>query len=209
MRRAKFTGIPFTPMEKCKHCERFAECSTMENDKMVETKCILIGCAGFYYVFRQLKVLHKRPLYNGDPEKHRAELLAYEKEHEGVPDLMSPLVVNGAFAAELALKFLIFKEDGEFDCIHNLRTLFEHLPDCHKVSLTEALYQQAHQNAEKLGFNLKNISNLFVDFRYAFSKDRIGYTNFFSEFVHILCDYVLALAPLDDEDFALSLIGRS
>ena len=51
-------------------------------------------------------------------------------------------------AAELALKFLIFKEQGAYECIHNLQRLFEQLPDCHKDALTEILYKQAHQNEE-------------------------------------------------------------
>ena len=29
----------------------------------------------------------------------------YERQHEGIPSLRSPLVVNGALAAELARKF--------------------------------------------------------------------------------------------------------
>ena len=88
----------------------------------------------------------------------------FKKQHEGIPSLTSPLVVNGALAAELALKFLIFKEVESYECIHNLQLLFEQLPDCHKNALTEIICEQAHQDDETLKFNLTNISRLFEDF---------------------------------------------
>lgn len=108
--------------------------------------------------------------------------------------------MNGVLAAELALKFLIFKEMGSYECIHNLQRLFEQLPYCHKNALTETIYEQAHQNEETLKFNLANISNLFEDFRYSFGKEQLGYTNFFNEFVHIVCEYAILQKAIDDEE---------
>lgn len=87
-------------------------------------------------------------------EKSQEIIDEYVKRHEDIPSLRSPLVVNGALAAELALKFLIFKEMGSYECIHNLHSLFEQLPDCHKNALTEIIYKQAHQNEETLKINL-------------------------------------------------------
>ena len=112
---------------------------------------------------------------------------------------MSPYIVNGALAAELALKFLIFKENGEFECIHNLQRLFEQLPDCHKTILSNTICEQAHQNEETLNWSLSNIANLFEDFRYSFGKEYLGFSDFFNIFVHIVCDYAIAHKPVYDD----------
>lgn len=196
-RPKKFTGVPFTPKEKCRNCEHLERCRIGRNS--LTTKEIVIYCEGFYYIFKKKEEFERRPMFDGNVEKYREETFAYEKKHEGVPLLTSPLIVNGALAAELALKFLIFKENDEFECIHNLQLLFEQLPDCHKNPLTEMIYKQAHQNEESLNFNLHNISNLFEVFRYPFERDVVGYSNFFNEFVHIVCDYAISQKPPDED----------
>ena len=196
-KKRKFDGVPFTPKTKCIGCEHLDDCRN--RDQSATTKCILLECESFYYVFKELEKFEKRPFYDGNTAKYEETLLAYEKKHEGVPMLTYPLVVNGAFAAELALKFLIFKENLKFDCIHSLYELFYQLPSKHKDTLTEIIYTQAHQNAETLKFNLSNIANLFEDFRYAFGKEQLGFSNFFNDFVHIVCDYALQQKKIVEE----------
>lgn len=81
----------------------------------------------FYYLFKQLEKFEKLPILGEDEEKNQETIDDYTKRHEGIPSLTSPLAVNGALAVELALKFLIFKEMGSYECIHNLQRLFEQL----------------------------------------------------------------------------------
>ncbi len=163
-------------------------------------KEIVVDCEGFYYIFKELEKFEKHPVFDGNIEKHAEEMFAYEEMHDGLPYLTPPLIVNGAFAAELALKFLSFKENGEFECTHNLQHLFELLPDCYKTILTEMICKQAHQNEETLKINLSNIKNLFEDMRYFFSMESVGYSGFFYDFVHIVCDYAIEQKPIDEDD---------
>ena len=156
--------------------------------------------AKVFYLFKQLEEFEKLPTLSDNEEKNLETIDEYINRHEGIPSLMSPFVVNGALAVELALKFLIFKEKGSYECIHNLQRLFDQLPDCHKNALTEIICKQAHQNDETLKFNLTNISNLFEDFRYSFGKEHVGYTNFFNEFVHIVCEYAILQKPINEEE---------
>lgn len=196
-KKHKFDGVPFTPKTKCIGCEHLEDCRNC--DQSTTLKCILLECESFYYVFKKLEEFEKRPFNDGNTAQYSDSLLAYEKEHESVPMLTYPLVVNGAFAAELALKFLIFQENLKFDCIHSLYQLFYQLPSKHKVPLTEIIYKQARQNAKTLEVNLSNIANLFEDFRYAFGKEQLGFTNFFNDFIHIVCDYAIQQKKIDEE----------
>lgn len=196
-RPKKFTGVPFTPKEKCYNCEYLERCRNGDNS--FTAKEIVIDCEGFYYIFKKLESFERHPVFDGNEEKYKKQILAYEADHEGMPFLTPPLIANGALAAELALKFLIFKENGEFDCIHDLQQLFESLPDCHKIPLTEIICQQAHQNEETLQDNLSNIKNLFEDMRYFFSHESVGYSGFFNEFVHIVCEYAISQKPPDED----------
>ena len=129
-------------------------------------------------------------------------MIAYEKEHEGIPYLEPQLVVNGTIAAELALKAITFKEKREFEYGHNLRQLFYQLPEPHKSILTEKICKEARQNEETLLINLNNIADLFEDYRYYFEHSAIGYSNFLNDFIHIVCDYAISLKPADDSDWA-------
>lgn len=161
---------------------------------------MVLECESFYHLYKQLEEFEKMPALCESLEKSQEIIDDYVKRHEDIPSLRSPLVVNGALAAELALKFLIYKEMGSYECIHNLHSLFEQLPDCHKNALTEMIYKQAHQNEETLKINLTNISNLFEDFRYSFGKEHLGYSGFFYEFVHIVCEYAILQKPIDEEE---------
>lgn len=194
--KRKFIGIPFVMEPQCDACEYLKKCK--EGNNSLTVKMIILECESFYYLFKKLEKFEK-PSFLVHSE-NKETINDYMKRHEGIPSLTLPFVVNGAFAAELALKFLIFKEKGSFVCTHNLLCLFEQLPDCHKSALIEMICEQAHQNKETLKLNLANISDLFEDFRYAFEKEHLGYTNFFNEFVHIVCEYAISQKPANIEE---------
>lgn len=157
-----FTGVPFTPKPKCAVCEHLEQCRNSDNSLTI--KRMALEWESFYYFFKQLEECEKLPTLSENKDKNIETIDDYIKRREGIPTLTSPLVVNGALAVELALKFLIFKEMGSYECIHNLKCLFEQMPGCHKNALTEIICEQAHQDDETLKFNLTNISRLFEDF---------------------------------------------
>ena len=189
-RTRKFCGKTTTLWRKCENCEKRESC--MKVDKDFIAKKILIDCEGFYYVFKKLEIFEAYPILDGDVEKHNQDMAEYEERHKGVPFLTPPLVANGTLAAELALKYLVFKEKGEYECSHQLQFLFNQLTEPHKTALIERICKEAHQNETTLTENLNNISNLFEDFRYFYEHSALGYSNFWNDFVHIVCDYALS-----------------
>lgn len=187
----KFCGPTFIDLKKCEQCAKRDEC---KNDPFAFTsKEILIDCEGFYYVFKKLETFIAYPRYSGDAEQYELDWQKYEEKHQGTPHLTPPTVVNGTLAVELALKFLIFKENGEYECGHNLQVLFNQLPEPHKTVLSERIYKEAHQNADTLAVNLLQIANLFEDYRYFYEHQSVGFTNFLNDFIHIVCDYAISL----------------
>ncbi|MBC5747243.1 hypothetical protein H8Z78_05155 [Dysosmobacter sp. NSJ-60] len=202
MRRPKqFSGLSFLPMKKCSGCSRLDECKGTDLSPFA-AKLILWDCESFYFTFKQLEEMEKRPVFDGNLAKHIREMRQYEASHRNIPDLTSPLIVNGTLATELALKFLIYKENGTFDCIHDLKMLYEYLPEPHKTILTDCLCSQAYQSPETLEFQLTNIAKDFETFRYSFEQQYLGYSNFLLDFIRIVCDYALSFKPeyQDKED---------
>ena len=200
--KRKYKGTtPIKLWDKCKTCENKDKCNIIDKDWTFKT--IIRECEGFYYLFKELEQFMRYPTFTGDNEKDEQEIFEYEKKHKNIPDLSSQMVVNGTLAAELALKALIFKENEEFECIHNLKKLFDQLPELHKSILTDKIYQEAHQDAQTMEFNMSDISNLFEKYRYAYEYSIISHSNFLNDFIHIVCDYAISLKPIDDEDYAV------
>ena len=125
-------------------------------------------------------------------------------------------VVNGAFAAELALKYLLTLAGIEYSTGakgHELAYLFGLIIDSNKLSikqdkehLVDVLCSQCCQNCETLKLNLQNLTNLYNSYRYAFSCKNVSCnTGFFRRFVHIVCKYSIDKANSlhkEDEDIA-------
>lgn len=84
--------------------------------------------------------------------------------------LFAPLVVNGAFSVELALKAILAKNQIEYGKEHNLLVLFQMLPKSFQQELWAYLVEKAPEYAgsDKRLDELILLSNAFVDWRYAF-----------------------------------------
>lgn len=197
-RPRRFTGVSFRPMPRCSSCGRLAQCQ--ENQFFVTLDSILFDCKGFYHVFKKIEEFDSYPSLNEENmETHIEEAKRFEERHRNVPCLLMAEGANGALAVELALKYLIFRENRSFDCIHELHDLFYQLPEPHKTVLTNRIYTQLCQNAGSLDKNLQQISGIFEHARYSFSKDTgFGFTNFFTGFVHIVCDYALSFSCTEE-----------
>lgn len=86
--------------------------------------------------------------------------------------LLSPLVVNGAFSIELALKAILAKNQIEYGKEHNLLLLFRMIPKSFQNELLKYLLEKAseYQAPEKCFDELLLLSNAFIDWRYAFEE---------------------------------------
>jgi hypothetical protein len=186
-----FSDVEINNKEKCENCERKKECA--ESSKMLTAFSILLDCEGFYYVFCELEKIEQRPKLGDDVEQYKKEIEEYEKSHENIPFLNPAMVTNGALAVELAMKFLIFKENNEFECGHDLAVLFSQLPQVHINILNPIIYKDMCQNEKTFNDNIKNMSNIFVNYRYFFEYESVGHTNFFTDLVHIVCDYAISM----------------
>ena len=170
-------------------------CSAYPDSEVCE-KCIadgiLIDCESFYYVFRYLDEETKVPVYTGDQKQYEAAIDDYFERRAAQPFLQIPKWTNGAFAAELALKYLYFRENKRYGGIHGLYELFYGLPEIHKAALINRIKNEAYQSDETIEEQLKVISNAFVKSRYFFEYDAVAFTGLFDSFVKVVCDYAIA-----------------
>lgn len=166
------------------HSEECKKCNNKTVDITIVT--ILQECAAFYDVFKRLE---KRLKHNGiveTPSEHRNPVL-----------LEVPYIVNGAFACELALKYLLIENQISF-CIsakgHDLEYLFDLLPPSIKQLLKVKLKNAANINDTELRKNIHLYANCFNQWRYLFANiaENIYYNKFFNVFVNQLCTYVLS-----------------
>ncbi len=175
--------------KKCLKCSKASECDALKFmfQKPFDVSHILLDCKAFYIVFCELEERCCVPFKDQEKMKQYRTLTETGKR----PYLVPAMVINGVLAAELALKALTLKETGTFDCIHNLDKLFYALPDVYKEDLSSRIKEKSHQSDVTLKTNLEDISNYFVDWRYSFESEYIGYGNFLLEFIHIVCDYAI------------------
>ena len=182
----------------CQHKEM--DCSSCPEREACK-KCIadgmLIDCKSFYYVFRYLDEETRVPVYTGDQKQYETAIDDYFKKSAARPCLQIPKSTNGAFAAELALKYLYFRENKRYGGIHGLYELFYGLPEIHRAALINRIKHEAHQTEKTIEEQLKTISNAFVKSRYFFEHDTAAFTGLFDSFVKIVCDYAITF---DDKE---------
>lgn len=155
---------------------------------------ILLDCKAFYFVFCDLEERCRIPW--DDPVKMQKFDEDYKTGKH--PYLIPALVTNGVLAAELALKYITKLETGSFEFTHNIDKLFYSLPQVHRDNLSTMIKEKAHQNDETLKANLETIKNFFVDWRYSFQFNVIGYSSFLNYFIHIVCDYTIDIAQRNE-----------
>ena len=99
-----------------------------------------------------------------------------------------PILVNGAFSAELAMKSILIENDILYNKEHNLYELFVLLPDDFKHELLQYCFAFAPNfcDADKWITELLLISNTFIDWRYCFEGKQLPAINvgYFHAFVH-------------------------
>lgn len=164
------------------------ECRNCENKSIdITTTLILQECVAFYDVFKNLE---KRLEHSGIVEE--------SADNTRQPTLLSvPYIVNGAFACELALKYILIENQIDF-CIssrgHNLEYLFNLLPPAEKQTLQNLLKNAGNIDEASLKENIHLLGESFNQWRYLFTYIDKGltYNSFFGIFVNQLCNYVLS-----------------
>lgn len=162
----------------CQNCD----CSRID----IEETIIHQECRAFYYVFLQLEEqLKNSGLHNNKPDVDHPNLLSV------------PYMVNGAFACELALKYLLISSDIAFDMRkgHNLAYLFQLLPEEQKNILTTLIKKECNLNDDTFQDSLNSIADTFNKQRYRFSNYNQNHNTHvvFDPFVHTVCKFVLEM----------------
>lgn len=181
-----------TPDIACDECQQSDSCQE------ITLHGILVDCKAFYYVYCWLVQENQIPIHDGNQKNFEAEMESYLKRQLGRPFLQIPQWTNGAFASELALKFLFALEGKSYGNIHNLKDLFYNLPEIHKVELLNRIKTQANQSERTLEIQLSNFSNAFAQSRYFFEYGSFGFSGLFDSFVKIICEYTFEFDEAND-----------
>lgn len=174
---------PASPL--CQNCD----CSHVN----IEEAIIFQECHAFYTVFLQIeKQLKSSGLHNDKVDFNLP------------PSLSAPYMVNGAFACELALKYLLISSNVAFDMSrgHNLAYLFQLLPQAQKDILAASIKKDCNLNDATFQYGLNSIADIFNKQRYRFNyyDQNLSTHVLFNPFVHTLCEFVLknGIKPLAD-----------
>lgn len=83
-----------------------------------------------------------------------------------------PELVNGALSVELILKAILVEQDIPYDCEHNLKVLFDKLPEDIQIMLWAylSIKNPAYSDLTWCQNELLMISEAFVQWRYYFEK---------------------------------------
>lgn len=107
-----------------------------------------------------------------------------ENRYEAVPVLIVPFIVNLSFACEIYLKILIFNRTQKIVKGHCLDELFLKLPQKEQNDIKINININKNSNFDK---ELKNIKNIFTEFRYSYEFDNLKYNiSFLRDFAIIL-----------------------
>lgn len=179
----------YTPQDWFAYCEFYdnncEECQNCPNKSIdITTALLRQECIAFYDVFKHLE---QHLECSGIVEKSLA--------HDMPTLILVPYVVNGAFACELALKYVLINNKLSFRLAdgHNLKYLFDLLPQNVQIELKDRLKTAANIDDEKLEENIELLSHSFVQWRYYFSNIEKGIcqSSFFGILVNELCAYIL------------------
>lgn len=169
----------------CKHCPNKNTCSDInkcdESMKRITRDSILDECEGFYKVFKQLL-----PICFLKTDIAEIGLKQFKENHK----YSAPCMVNGALAAELALKYLIFRDTFTFATCHSLSNLYEMIPAKDKNALDTLLSKGERLPDKTVQESIIDLKDHFVEWRYSYEY-LPSMTIFFKTFVCTVCDYVI------------------
>lgn len=91
-----------------------------------------------------------------------------------------PWIVNGSFACEVGMKYILQQNNIEFDKVHLLHELYNLLPDSHKMAITKELFEKfPSYTLEQLNQEILLLSDAFCNFRYFYENSLTVNMHFF------------------------------
>lgn len=182
----------------CKSCDIKENCDLQINHQILE------DCRGFYYTYRLLLDESIHPYFTHTKEEFM-EKVERNVDKCDQPLLFYVILTNGAVAAELAMKYLIFRNKHDFKEYHRLDLLFEDLLPTDQKEILSKIKYQTGTNDESFKKALKTFSETFVKARYFFDTENTGINNLFDDFVRVVCDYAVDVRKRDIEKLTQNL----
>lgn len=174
--------------------EECINCKNEDRNRKLAAKLIILECKSFYATFKLIEP------YIIKVQKNMTNLVYDEEDCENEIMYHFSYVVNGAFAVELAIKYLLTLANIDY-CTgekgHNLLDLYKKLslnkksiiPD--KKVIFERLCELGHQNEETILLNLTSLQDCYNRYRYSFSYSSVGHSGFFGVLVNVICSYAI------------------
>ncbi len=180
-----------------KSSEKCVNCKYEKENREITAEHIVLECKSFYMTFKLVEPYYLKQIHN--MENHIID----EEDIKNAALYIYSYVVNGAFAVELAMKYLLTLANIEY-CTgnkgHDLLDLYKKL-SVNKKEITadrkvivERLCELGHQNEETIIKNLESLKNCYIYYRYLFSYGSVGISGFLGVFVNVVCNYAIEKA---------------
>ena len=197
----KATIIEVFKMARNKHFRYPAWCTTQPRDVSYCDACpnqedcnlqtcfqILQASKGFFYAYELLLANSHYPWFSHSEEEF-AERRERNLEKLDQPSLLYAIATNGAMSAELALKYLTYRENHDFLETHKLDHLFNGLPQEDRNEILLRIEQQTGTGSKVFIKTLIGFSDVFTEARYFFSLGNKGVSVLFDGFTCVVHEY--------------------
>lgn len=185
--------------EKNSNC---LNCNYEDENRIIDARIILLECKSFYQVFKDIDPVIQKELESMRYVSNVTDWDEFDRISEKANLYRYAYVVNGAFATELALKFLYTLANIDYprgNAGHDLLKLYQGYFYTNKKvvrndvdELLRRLCADGTQNPDTIEKNVESFSDCYNRYRYLFSFSEAGTNDFFSVFVKTICDYVLS-----------------
>lgn len=97
-------------------------------------------------------------------------LLDDKIDFKTISDYTLPWIVNGAFACEIGMKYILSRNGISISKVHLLHVLFNHLPNNDKAAIWDRLKSSYSYQDDYINDSILLISNAFNNFRYSYER---------------------------------------
>lgn len=177
-------ATPYDDFSGCTSCEMYGDCELQTSYQILEAS------KAFFFAYELLLDNSHYPWFAHSHEEYEIRW-GKNKDKLGQPSLLFTIATNGAMAAELALKYLTFREQHSFVQTHKLDQLFGNLPPQDKAEILRRLEQRTDTCEEVLMKTINIFSDVFTEARYHFSLGNKGISILFDDFVRVVQEYAI------------------
>lgn len=117
-------------------------------------------------------------------------LLDEKVDFKTISDYTLPWIVNGAFACEIGLKYILSRNGISTSKVHLLHVLLNHLPNNDKTAIGDRLKNSNNYQDDYIDNSILLISNAFYNFRYSYEHTLVIDMDFAANFFNAVYEQV-------------------